>query len=102
MAEPGDQLSDFRFKQLEASVARVERSLAEGIAGLTKQIEGLAFVRQDVWAVEKRSMEEAFESRLRAVKEDLAAVRENLRWVSRALAGVVLSGAGAYILAAVQ
>ena len=89
-------------------IGRALRRLETAISELRTEVATLGFVRQDVWNVEREALHERIEQvRLVAqadtadVAEDLGRTQENLRWLVRAVVGVVLTVLlGAVLLAA--
>lgn len=88
-------------------IARSLTDLKQQLADLRTDVSRLAFVRQDVWAVEREAIHERIEQ-VRAVAEasvnevadDLQATKENLRWVVRTIAAIVLTVIIGAVLAA--
>ena len=88
-------------------IGRSLRRLEQAITDLRQEVSTLGFVRQDVWSVERDAMHERIET-VRAVLEsdvgdvraELASTKENLRWLARAVVGVVLTAILTAVLAA--
>lgn len=88
----GDE--DYTPREIARALARLEAAIGE----LRTEVSTLSFVRQDVWSVERDAMHERIETvRIVAAAETadvagkLAGTQENLRWLVRAVVGVVLA-----------
>lgn len=88
-------------------IARALRRLEEAVSELRHEVATLGFVRQDVWAVERDAMRERIEqvavvadATTKEVARDLADVKDNLRWLVRAVAGIVLTAVLTAVLVA--
>lgn len=89
-------------------IARSLKRLEQAITDLRQEVSTLGFVRQDVWSVERDAMHERIEqfrvvaaSDTQDVRRDLEATQENLRWLVRAVVGIVLTAIiGALLVAA--
>lgn len=94
---------DYSPREIVRMLTRLEQSLTE----LRHEVSTLGFVRQDVWSVEREAIHERIET-VRLVAESdtadvrvaLASTQENLRWLARALVGVVLTAVVTGLLAA--
>ncbi|HVM07184.1 MAG TPA: hypothetical protein VM345_01875 [Acidimicrobiales bacterium] len=87
-------------------IARTLARLEKAIAALDAKVEGLSFVRQDVWAVEREAIHERIEvvrqvaeADTDEVRKDLAATQDNLRWLARGVAMIVIAAVLATVLA---
>ena len=94
---------DYTPREIRRSLERLEQAITD----LRHEVSTLGFVRQDVWSVEREALHERIEqNRLVAesdtmdVKVALAGTQENLRWLARALVGVVLTAIVSGLLAA--
>lgn len=90
-------------REMTRALVRLEQAITE----LRQEVSTLGFVRQDVWSVERDAMHERIETvRIVAeaanadVADKLTATQENLRWLARALVGVVLTAVVTGALAA--
>ena len=88
-------------------IARSLADLKQQLVDLRSDVSRLAFVRQDVWAVEREAIHERIEqvravseASIREVDEKLDTTQENLRWVVRTIAAIVLTVIIGAILAA--
>lgn len=88
-------------------IARSLKRLEQAITDLRQEVSTLGFVRQDVWSVEREAMHERIETVRQVaaaetadVARDLAATKENLRWLVRAVVGIVLTAVLTALLAA--
>ena len=88
-------------------IARSLKRLEQAITDLRQEVSTLGFVRQDVWSVEREAMHERIETvrqvaaaEIEDVARDLAATKENLRWLVRAVVGIVLTAILTAMLAA--
>ena len=79
--------------ELARAIAELKVEMAEMRADLSR----LPFVRQDVWSAERRGIE----GRIEGVRDDLGKTQENLRWLVRAIVGVVLTAVFSALLFAV-
>lgn len=94
---------DYTPGEITRALARLEAAISE----LRTEVSSLAFVRQDVWSVEREALHERIETvRIVAaadtndVAKDLAKTQENLRWLVRFVAGVLLAAILGALLAA--
>ena len=94
---------DYTPREIGRSLKRLEQAITD----LRQEVSTLGFVRQDVWSVERDAMHERIET-VRAVAEaatkdvadDLKRTQENLRWLVRAVVGVLLAVILGAVLAA--
>lgn len=82
-------------------IGRWLKRLDDGQNELKALIQGLAFVRQDVWAVEKMALEDDIKAGDQALRRDLDRTQDNLRWLARSVIAVLLTVVITAILAGV-
>lgn len=85
---------DYSAGEIGRALKRLETAISE----LRTEVSTLGFVRQDVWAVERDAMKETIETvrlvahaETKEVAVDLGRTQENLRWLVRAVVGVLLA-----------
>lgn len=83
--------------------------LDKGQEGLSKKIDGLSFVRYDVWEQGNASMRERIDTveavvkaEVDEVRKDLGGTQSNLRWLGRLVAGIVIATLVGAMLAGVM
>lgn len=94
---------EYTPREIKRSLERLEKAITD----LRTEVSTLGFVRQDVWSVERDAMHERIETVRQVaaadtadVAKDVAATQENLRWLARAVVGVVLTAVLTALLAA--